>query len=74
MNLDNKRLYIKERDRLMKLDLVLLKRLVSSLHDKRYLQGDGDAVEQHRLATYVLNQRTQSGSSLRFHLKNLVVS
>ena len=74
MFLDDQIVYIRERSRLSKLDLNKLKTLVSSLHDRRYLQGDLDAVEHHRLATYVLNQRTQSGTALRFHLKNLVVS
>ena len=72
MNLDNKLLYIRERDRLRESPLNELKKLVAELHDKRYLQGNGDVVEHHRLATYVLNQRTQLGAPLKFHLKEIV--
>jgi len=72
MFLDDQKVYIKERNRLSKLNLNSLTALVTNLHNRRYIEGDPDAVEHHRLATYVLNQRTQSGTALRFHLKNLV--
>ena len=56
----------------MNMGIKALQQLVGDLFQKRYLQGDPEVEAHHRLATYVLNQRTQSGSALRFHLKEIV--
>lgn len=70
MNLDNKENYHKEKTLLERMPLESLQKLVGELHNIRYIDNDIEVDAYYRLASSVLIDRTRSGQSLIFHLKN----
>jgi hypothetical protein len=72
MNLDNRENYLKEKRLLKRMSLSNLQRLVGELHNIRYIDHDVEVHAYHRLASSVLLERSNSGKSLIFHLKNFI--
>lgn len=64
--------YIKERKRLMKIPIEELEYQLGVLWEKRYEEQDILYESQHRLTSSVYLERTRSGDSLIFHLKNFL--
>jgi len=74
MNLDSRSNYIRERDLLFKLPMNNLKQFVGELHHIRYEDQDIEVDAYYRLASLVLNQRTNSRHNLLIRLQSLVGS
>jgi hypothetical protein len=73
MSLDNREIYLQERNKINRLNTKALQALVKELYNEVYVQYNPERKEYHRLAVFVLNSRFKK-TSLVFHLKNLVVS
>ena len=73
MNLDNKKEYDKEYQRLRCLPINDLSTLLEELYNKRVMNHQIEFVEQHRLASRVYQERTRKGTSLIFHMQNFIL-
>lgn len=71
MVLDDREAYMNLQRKLRRLPIQELKDKVASLHKKVYLQHDINFNSEFRLASAVLLDRTKTGDSLIYHLKNL---
>ena len=72
MNLDDKVVYARERALLYRLSLSELKKYVGEMYKIRYEDQDIEIDAYYRLASFVLNQRTKTDSTLIFHMKNFL--
>jgi hypothetical protein len=72
MEIDNKRIYLQESQKLSWLTTKALERLIGELFNEVYVQYNPERKEYHRLAVFVLNSRNKKTLPV-FHLKNLVV-
>lgn len=72
MDLDDREAYLKEKLRLLRMPLPKLQRVVGDLHQRVYEDNDIEAYSYHRLASSVLIDRTKTGSTLIYHLKNFI--
>jgi len=70
--LDDRETYMKERRILKTMPLSKLKELVGDLHKMVYEEHDTEVFSYHRLAASVLIDRTKTGETLIFHLKNFI--
>ena len=72
MNLDNKEVYLQEREKLCKLQTKELEALLGELYYRRYIEYDITVDTYYRIASQVYNTRMRKGSSLIYHLKNFL--
>ena len=72
MEIDSKRIYLQESQKLSWLTTRALERLIGELFNEVYVQYNPERKEYHRLAVFVLNSRNKKTLPV-FHLKNLVV-
>ena len=72
MEIDSKKIYLQESQKLSWLSTKALERLIGELFNEIYVQYNPERKEYHRLAVFVLNSRNKKTLPV-FHLKNLVV-
>lgn len=71
MSLDSREAYYSERSKINRLSTRSLEKLVGELYNEVYVQYNPERKEYHRLAVFVLNNRSKK-TSLIFHLKNFI--
>ena len=72
MNLDNREIYLRERQKLFKLSTKQLEALLGELFARRYGEHDISVDAYYRIVAQVYNTRLRKGDSLIFHLKNFL--
>ena len=72
MNLDDREIYIRERQKLCRLGTKQLEALLEELFARRYEKYDISIDAYYRIASQVYNGRIRKGSSLIFHLKSFI--
>lgn len=72
MNLDDREVYIRERQKLCKLSTKKLEALLEELFARRYGEHDISIDAYYRIASQVYNARVRKGNSLIFHLKSFI--
>lgn len=72
MNLDNREIYLQEREKLCRLNTPQLEALLAELFVRRYEQYDVSIDAYYRVASHIYNVRKRQGGSLVFHLKNFL--
>jgi hypothetical protein len=64
--------YLRERAEVGKLSLPKLQQLLAYLGKRRYEENDISVENAFRIASSVYIQKTKSGGSFRFHLRNFI--
>jgi hypothetical protein len=72
MNLDNREIYLRERQKLFKLSTKQLEALLGELFARRYGEHDISVDAYYRIVAQAYNTRLRKGDSLIFHLKNFL--
>jgi hypothetical protein len=72
MNLDNREIYLQEREKLYRMTTPQLEALLGELFVRRYEQYDVSIDAYYRVASHIYNVRKRQGGSLVFHLKNFL--
>lgn len=72
MNLDDREVYIRERQKLYLLSTDQLEALLEELFARRYGEHDISVDAYYRIASHVYNFQKRQGGSLIFHLKSFI--
>lgn len=72
MNLDDREVYLRERQKLIRMSTSKLEELLEELFARRYGDYDISLDVYYRIASQVYNTRMRKGSSLIYHLKNFL--
>lgn len=71
MEIDSKRIYLQESQKLSWLTTKALERLIGELFNEIYVQYNPERKEYHRLAVFVLNSRNKKTLPV-FHLNSFI--
>ena len=71
MEIDSKKIYLQESQKLSWLTTKALERLIGELFNEIYVQYNPERKEYHRLAVFVLNSRLKR-TPLTFHLNSFI--
>lgn len=72
MNLDDRSIYIQERNKLLRLNTKKLETMLGELHTRRFETQDITVDAYYRMVSHVYNVKVRTGKSLIYHMKNFL--
>ena len=72
MNLDDRSIYIQERNKLLRLSTQKLETMLGELHTRRFETQDITIDAYYRMVSHVYNVKVRTGKSLIYHMKNFL--
>lgn len=72
MNLDDRSIYIQERNKLLRLSTQKLETMLGELYTRRFETQDITIDAYYRMVSHVYNVKVRSGKSLIFHMQKFL--